>query len=49
MQAQDSAESWGATCVRNLSKATHIVCESDSISKYIGLNRHLVSVSVLFI
>lgn len=44
-QAQEAAESWGATCVENWSKATHVVCESETIPKYIGLNLHLVSVS----
>ncbi|KAG0619753.1 hypothetical protein M758_4G162500 [Ceratodon purpureus] len=43
LKAKESAESWGATCVINWSKATHVVCESESISKYIGLNLHLVS------
>ncbi|XP_073389217.1 uncharacterized protein [Physcomitrium patens] len=43
LKAQDAAESWGATCVENCSKATHVVCECETISKYIGLNLHLVS------
>ncbi|KAG0592242.1 hypothetical protein KC19_1G236400 [Ceratodon purpureus] len=43
LKSQESAESWGATCVEIWSKATHVVCESETISKYIGLNLHLVS------
>jgi hypothetical protein len=50
LQAQESAESCGATHVEIWSKknnATHVVCESRALPKYIGLNLHLVSVSTL--
>jgi hypothetical protein len=49
-KVQEAAESCGATCVEIWSKknnATHVVCESRALPKYIGLNLHLVSVSTL--
>ncbi|KAG0597489.1 hypothetical protein M758_UG343500 [Ceratodon purpureus] len=45
-KVQDAVESWGATCVEIWSKnsnTTHVVCDPNSLSKYIGLNLHLVS------
>ncbi|CAM6047430.1 unnamed protein product [Sphagnum compactum] len=45
-KVQEAAESCGATCVEIWSKknnATHVVCESTALPKYIGLNLHLVS------
>jgi hypothetical protein len=45
-KVQEAAESCGATCVEIWSKknnATHVVCESRALPKYIGLNLHLVS------
>ncbi|CAK9875447.1 unnamed protein product [Sphagnum jensenii] len=45
-KAQESAESCGATRVEIWSKknnATHVLCESRALPKYIGLNLHLVS------
>ena len=50
LQVQEAAESWGATCVdifSNNSSVTHVVCESNTLFKYIGHNLHLVSVSKL--
>jgi hypothetical protein len=46
LQVQEAAESCGATCVEIWSKknnATHVVCESRALPKYIALNLHLVS------
>ncbi|CAK9225109.1 unnamed protein product [Sphagnum jensenii] len=48
-KVQESAESCGATHVEIWSKknnATHVVCESRALPKYIGLNLHLVSHSL---
>uniref|UniRef100_A0A7I4E3R4 BRCT domain-containing protein n=1 Tax=Physcomitrium patens TaxID=3218 RepID=A0A7I4E3R4_PHYPA len=45
-KVQEAVESWGATCVELWSKnnnTTHVVCDPNSLSKYIGLNLHLVS------
>jgi hypothetical protein len=45
-KVQEAVESWGATCVEIFSKnnnTTHVVCGPNSLSKYIGLNLHLVS------
>lgn len=35
--------------MQNCSKATHVVCKAESIAKYIGLNLHLVSVSMYYV
>ncbi|KAG0617378.1 hypothetical protein M758_5G185500 [Ceratodon purpureus] len=45
-KVEEAVELWGATCVEIWSKnnnATHVVCGPNSLSKYIGLNLHLVS------
>ena len=37
-----AVDSWSATCVKIWSKnTTHVVCDPNPLSKYIGLNRYL--------